>query len=192
MLAWGTFQALTVRVMLTSVSRYATWRHILVTAMLAGVLAWVVVAVIGQQFKPFDLQPGLRAADIPAQLPAYTPESVRIYVRFFVLDFFLPLFAYGTLVLLWAWLQARAVPGWHGSYSWAALFPCLPMACDWGETLAFLSLVLAWPRHWPWLGELAIGLHRGKFAGMIASNAAILLLAAAAAGTVATDRFSRS
>ena len=185
--------------MLTSVSRYATWRHILVTAMLAGVLAWVVVAVIGQQFaaatgglKTFDLQPGLRAADIPAQLPTYTPESVRIYLRFFVLAFFLPLFSYGTLVLLWALLQARAVPGWHARYGWSALFPCVPMACDWGENLAFLSLVLAWPRHWPWLGELAIGLPRGKFAGMIASNAAVLLLAAAAAGTVATDRFSRS
>lgn len=185
--------------MLRRVSSYATWRHILATAMVAGVLAWVVVAVLGQQFadatggvRPFDLQPGLRAAEIPVQLPAYTPESERIYLRFFVLDFFLPLFAYGTLVLLWAGLQAYAVPAWHARYAWSALFPCVPMACDWGENLAFLSLILAWPGYLPWLGELAIGLHRGKFAGMIASNAAILLLAAGAAWAVVTDRFSRS
>lgn len=185
--------------MRVSVSRYATWRHILVATLLAGVLAWVVVAVVGQQFagatnglKPFDLQPGLRAADIPAQLPAYTPESVRIYLRFFFLDFFLPLFAYGTLVLLWARLQAGAFPDWHARYGWSALLPCVPMACDWGENLAFLSLILAWPRHWHWLGELAVGLHRGKFAGMMASNAVILFLAAAAARAAVTDRFSRS
>jgi hypothetical protein len=185
--------------MRVSVSRYATWRHVLVAALLAGVLAWVVVAVVGQQFaaatnglKPFDLQPGLRSADIPAQLPAYTPESVRIYLRFFFLDFFLPLFAYGTLVLLWARLQAGAFPAWHARYGWSALLPCVPMACDWGENLAFLSLILAWPRHWHWLGELAVGLHRGKFAGMMASNAVILFLAAAAARAAVTDRFSRS
>jgi len=185
--------------MLLSVSRYASWRNILAAGLIAGGLAWIVVAVVGQQFaaatgglKPFDLQPGLEAREIPAQLAAYTAASVRIYGRFFVLDFFLPLFAYGTLVLLWAWLQARAIPRWQGRYSWAALFPCLAMACDWGENLAFLSLILARPRHWPWLAGLATGLHRGKFAGMIASNAAILLLAAGAAWSAATDRFSRS
>jgi len=181
------------------VSRHATWRHILVSALLAGALAWIVVVIIGGQFavatdglKPFDLQPGLTARDIPDQLPAYTGESRRIYVRFFVVDFFLPLAAYGTVVLLWARLLARAAPGWYSRYPWVALFPCLPMLCDWGENVAFLGLILAWPRELPWLAQLAVWLHSGKFIGLMVGNLGLLVLGAAALRAWAADRFSRT
>ena len=111
--------------------------------MLAGVLAWIVVAVIGQQFaaatdglKPFDLQPGLQAGDIPAQLPPTPRSRVRIYLRFFVLDFFLPLFAYGTLVLLWALAPGPRRPGLAGAGT--AGLPCF-RACPWRATGARTS-----------------------------------------------------
>lgn len=185
--------------MLPPVSRYATWRNILVAALLAGVLAWLVVAVIGGQFaaatdglKPFDLQPGLRAGDIPAQLPRYTEESRELYVRFFAVDFFLPLAAYGTVVLLWARLLSRAAPGCYSRYPWVALFPCLPMLCDWGENLAFLGLILGWPRELPWLAQLATWLHSGKFIGMMAGNLGLLVIGAGALRAWGTDRFSRT
>jgi hypothetical protein len=168
-------------------------------ALLAGILAWVVVALIGGQFaaatnglKPFDLQPELQARDIPAQLPAYTDASRRIYVRFFVVDFFLPLAAYGTVVLLWARLLARAAPAWYSRYPAVALFPCLPMLCDWGENLAFLGLILAWPRELPWLARLAIWLHSGKFIGLMAGNVGLLVFGAGAVWAWSTDRFSRT
>lgn len=181
------------------VSRYTAWGNILFTAVLAGVLAWIVVVVLGGQFaaataglKPFDLQPGLRTADIPAQLPFYTDESRAIYLRFFAVDFLLPLAAYGTLVLLWARLLARAAPEWSARYPWVPLVPVLPMLFDWGENVAFLGLVLAWPRQLPWLDQLATGLHAGKFAGMVVANAGLLVLGAAALKASATDRISRT
>jgi hypothetical protein len=185
--------------MVLPVSRYSNWRNILTAGLIAGLLAWLVVVIIGGQFaaatdglRPFDLQPGLRAGDIPAQLPAYTNESRRIYARFFAVDFFLPLAAYGTVVLLWARLLARAAPHWYSRHPWVALFPLLPMLCDWGENLAFLILVMAWPRPLPWLAELAVWLHSGKFIGMIAGNLGLIVFGTGALWAWATDRFSRT
>ena len=163
--------------MVPPVSHYATWRHILGLGLLAGVLAWLVVVIIGGQFaaatgglEPFDMQPGLRAGDILAQLPSYTEESRHLYTRFFLVDFFLPLAAYGAVALLWAWLLARAAPGLAARHPWIALFPCLPLLFDWGENLAFLALIVAWPRHWAWLAELATWFQSGKFIGIVVSN----------------------
>jgi hypothetical protein len=185
--------------MVPPVSRYATWRNILILAMLTGILAWIVVVIIGGQFaaatsglKPFDLQPTLQATDIPAQLPRYTSESRRIYARFFAVDFLLPLAAYGMMVLLWVRLLARAAPGWYARSPWVALFPCLPMLCDWGENLAFLGLILAWPRELPWLAQLATWLHSGKFIGLMAGNLGLLAFGAGALRAWTTDRYSRT
>jgi len=189
---------------LARLASIASWRLVLPSGLLAVLLAWLVVVVLGGQFaaatqglKPFDLQPGLTAGDILAQLPLYTGESRRVYTGFFVADFFLPLAAYGTVALLWAWLLARVAPAFFARHPAVALIPCVGMAFDWGENLAFLSLVLAWPRYWPWLAELATWCQAGKFAGMIAGNIGLGVLGLGAlrqwlVSRRATDRLSES
>jgi hypothetical protein len=151
---------------------------------IAAALAWLSISVVGAQFaaatggmKPFDLQPGLKVAEIWAQLPVYTRESRRLYLRFFVLDFFLPLAAYGTVFLLWVRLFPSAAPALAARYPWVPMVPLVPMFCDWGENLGFLGLILAYPRQWHWLAQAATLCHWGKFAGMLASNVGLVVLA---------------
>lgn len=171
------------------VAAHATWRNVLLLAALAGVGAWVDIRLVAPAFAAatagtpvFDLQPGLRPAEIHAQLPLYGTESLRIYWAFFWLDNLFPLLAFAGLALLWARLLAYLPWATGPAWRMSVLVPIPTLLFDWAENLAFLGLVQSWPTWRPGLAALACALHWGKFVCLAIGNAGVVLLALAALG----------
>lgn len=139
-------------------------------------------ASTGDQYETFDLQNKLTAADIAAQLPAYTAASKRLYTIFFIVDFFFPLFGALFLALVWtALLQAADMPALYGQLL-AANLPLLPFASalfDWGENVCFLTLVRRYPTPMPNLARAAVIFKRLKLLTLGVSGAVSVLLVVA-------------
>lgn len=170
----------------TLISARATWRAIVMLAVVAAIGAWVDIALIAPAFAAatsgipvFDLQPGLRPEQIWQQLPSYTGESIRIYWWFFWIDMAFPLAAFTTLALLWARLLGIAAPS-ATRWQVTALVPFSTLLFDWAENLAFVGLVQLRPAQPAWLAALACGLHFGKFVCLAITNAGIVFLVLAA------------
>lgn len=141
--------------------------------------------ITGRQFavetanhEAFDFQNRLTAAAIYEQLPEYTQTSKQVYRRFFVIDFFFPLFASIFLSLLWAVLLSRPLPPVFNMLLQANLpfFAFLPVVFDWGENGCFLVLIERYPTVLPRLAQAAVLFKRLKLAALFATIAITLLL----------------
>lgn len=128
--------------------------------------------------EAFDLQNKLTTAQIYEQLPAYTAESKRLYRRFFIIDFFFPLFASLFIGLLWAALLPRPeAPVYQELLRWnVPVLALLPALFDWGENVCFLIMVNRYPQVMPRLAQIAVVFKRLKLATLFATMGVTMLL----------------
>lgn len=144
----------------------------IVLALVAQLITLRLLRLTGRQLQastprhdePFDLQNRLTVQDIAEQLPAYTPETRRLYTRFFVIDFFFPLSASLFLSLLWtALLQRPDTPLFADALDWGLpLLAFAPTLFDWGENVCFLLLIRRYPPLRHGMARLAVGFKRLK------------------------------
>lgn len=134
-------------------------------ALVLQLITFQLLRRIGVQFQnatnnheAFDFQNKLTAADIYAQLPDYTPTSKAIYTRFFITDFFFPLFASLFLSLLWIVIfQRSGIPFFEQLVEWnVPTLAFLPAVFDWCENISFLILINRYPHKIPRLASAAV------------------------------------
>ena len=133
---------------------------------------------VSANHEAFDFQNKLTAAEIYEQIRDYTTESKRLYNRFFVIDFFFPLFASLFLSLLWAVLLPRPESSvYQQLLRWnAPLFAFLPALFDWGENVCFVVIINRYPKVMPRLAQVAVIFKRLKLITLFATIGITLLL----------------
>ena len=125
---------------------------------------WFMAGVITPAFqdataglRPFDLNFGIAAEKMYADLPAYTDRSRELYLWFALADFVYPAAASTFFALLWAWLFNKAPGTFYARLTAAGIlvFPFLFALVDWLENLGFLWVVFSYPAEYPTIGNLA-------------------------------------
>lgn len=168
--------------MLISVSQ-AGWPVLLALAL--QLITFQLLRRIGVQFQnatnnheAFDFQNKLTAADIYAQLQDYRPISKAIYTRFFITDFFFPLFASLFLSLLWTLIfQRSGITFFVQLLDWnVPLLAFLPAVFDWCVNISFLILINRYPHKMPRLASAAVIFKRLKLLTLIITIITTLLL----------------
>jgi hypothetical protein len=131
----------------------------------------------------FDLQNGLTAADVLAQLPGYTDEARRLYRAFTAVDYLFPFAASLFLAAIAAFCLRRAFPGAYAVALARNLLPLLmiPALFDWSENVAALVAIEAWPDTTPAMATAIVVAKRLKLACLVVAQAVVgaLLLATA-------------
>jgi hypothetical protein len=171
---------------------------IVLLALASQLITFRLLRQTGQQFQGvtgghevFDFQNRLTIAAIRHQLPAYTARSRALYYRFFVIDFFFPLFASCFISLVWAALLQRPEFPLAGRQlgSTLPLLAFLPTVFDWGENVCFLVIVWRYPEWLPALAAAGVGFKRLKLVSLFAVLSSTLLLVMIAAIAFVIARF---
>jgi hypothetical protein len=132
----------------------SNWVVLLVSFIIAVASFVYMAAVLVPQFSaataglvPFDLNFGITAETMYAELPSYTAESRRVYAWFAFVDFVYPFFAGLFFSLLWARLLTGTSCGiFDGLLTAGAVFlPFIYTLIDWGENIGFLIVVFSYP-----------------------------------------------
>ena len=150
------------------------WPVLLVLAL--QFLSFRLLRSVGTQFQKvtnnheaFDFQNKLTVNEIYTQLRDYTAASKAIYTRFFVADFFFPLFASLFLSLLWTLIfQRSGVTLFAQLLEWnVPLLTFLPAVFDWGENISFVVMISRYPNRVSGLASVAIAFKRLKLLTLI-------------------------
>jgi hypothetical protein len=97
--------------------------------------------------RPFDLNRGITAETMYAELPFYTDDSRRIYLWFSLADYVYPAAAAAFFCLLWAWIFRRFPSGMFERLVAGGIlfFPLVFMLIDYLENAGFLLAIFAYP-----------------------------------------------
>ena len=172
-----------------------TW----VVATFAGTAAciWIFNVVITPPFeaatsgyRPIDLQFPITVDLLQEQLPAYGPDSRRIYVWFQVVDFIFPALAGLFTALLWAWMVNLAGLAILDRLAGAGLLlvPFVPAVFDWLENVGFLILVFAYPPLPMGVAEISVVLREIKLIAMTVNGTLTGLIVVLALGSAGIRR----
>lgn len=129
-------------------------------------------------FRPFDFQGELTVASIEKQLPAYTPDAIRLYDWIAALDFAFPLLG----GLLWVLVLVAALRlGWpallqgmRGRY-WL-LLPFAGTLCDWAENVFNLTAIHAYPPLSPDIASLIVAAKQAKMAAVTTTGFVVIAI----------------
>ena len=147
-----------------AISNRASGRNIMIVLAVTILSFWLMAGVITPAFqdataglRPFDLNFGIAAEKMYADLPAYTERSRQLYLWFALADFVYPAAASAFFALLWAWLFGKAPAASYARLTAAGIlmFPFLFALVDWLENLGFLWVVFRYPAEYPMVGNLA-------------------------------------
>lgn len=142
----------------------ASGRNLLVMLGITVLSFWLMAGVITPAFqeatsglRPFDLNFGISAEKMYADLPLYTDQSRRLYVWFALADFVYPAAASAFFALLWAWLFKKSPFPFYARLTAAGVLmvPFMFALVDWLENLGFLWVVFQYPHEYPGVGNLA-------------------------------------
>lgn len=171
---------------------------------LATVLAFGSLAVlmrIGEAFpaaaggaQVFDLQNGLTAAQVLAQLPGYTDEARRLYYAFTAVDYLFPFAASLFLAAIAAFCLRRAFPGAYAAAVARNLLPLvmIPALFDWCENVAALVAITAWPDTSPAMAGAIVVAKRLKLGFLFVAQGGVGLLLLATAARLLLARLRRA
>lgn len=169
------------------------WLYLVVVILAFGSLRSLMV--IGELFPaaaggavPFDLQNGLAAAEVYAQVAGYTPRARELYYAFTLIDYAFPFFAGLFIVATTAFALRHGLPSW---YQWLVDRRLLPVfmlgsAFDWLENLAAVTIIDLYPTEVAWLPGLLVLAKKCKLGLTILAQACMVLalLVAAVRGTL--------
>ena len=142
----------------------ASGRSVLVLLVITVVSFYIMAAVITPAFqqetgglRPLDLNFGVDAEKVYADLPAYTERAKRLYVGFAIADYVYPAAAAAFFALFWAWMIRRAPHARYERFVAAGLlaFPFLFALIDWLENIGFLFVVFQYPAEYPLVADTA-------------------------------------
>lgn len=159
------------------------WLYLAVAVLFVGALAGL--QAIGTAFSahaggalPFDLQNGLRPAEVYGQLAGYSARARQLYGWFALLDFAFPFFAGLFVAATVTFLLRRNLPRWYAWLTGRHLLPVffLATACDWLENLVALTLIGLYPAEVSWLPAVLVAVKRLKLAFTAASQGVMILL----------------
>lgn len=139
-----------------------------------------------------DMQPTLSAAELIAQLRAYTPETVRFYLWWSAFDYAWPLLTFTAMLFIGAWLFRFLPESRQGDFALLVAAAYATVLMDWGENLAFVGVLLAGDRPAAALATLAVWLHRGKLFFNFVFNAGFFTVLAWALVRAARGRLRRA
>lgn len=171
----------------------------LVTVLAFGSLA--VLMRIGAAFpaaaggaQVVDLQNGLTAAQVLAQLPGYTDEARRLYYAFTAVDYLFPFAASLFLAAIAAFCLRRAFPGAYAVAVARNLLPLvmIPALFDWCENVAALLAITAWPDTTPAMAGAVVAAKRLKLGFLFVAQGGVGLLLLATASRLLTARLRRA
>jgi len=166
------------------------WLYLIVFGLFFGSLQALIR--IGEVFPahaagatPFDLQNGLRAAQVYTQIAGYTETARQLYYAFMLIDFAFPFFAGLFITTTIAFSLRYSLPGFYEALvaRKLLLLPMLATAFDWLENVAAGSAIVLYPREVGWLPGLLILAKQCKLGLMMAGNGAMFLALLVAAGT---------
>ena len=142
----------------------ATGRAVLALLFVTVVSFMLMAAVITPAFqqetgglRPLDLNFGVDADKVYADLPAYTPRARSLYVAFAAADYVYPAAGGAFFALFWAWMIRRAPHARYDRLMAAGLLalPFLFTLIDWLENVGFLIVVFAYPAEFPRIADTA-------------------------------------
>jgi len=168
----------------------------LVTVLFVGSLA--LLMRIGAAFpavaggaQVFDLQNGLTADQVLAQLPGYTDAARALYLQFTAIDYLFPFAASLFLAATAAFCLRRTFPGAYAVALARNLLPLLMVAAlfDWAENVAALTAIQSWPDTTPAMATAVVVAKRLKLAFTVAGQAVVGVLVVATVGRALLRRF---
>ncbi|MDP6437095.1 MAG: hypothetical protein QF790_04780 [Gammaproteobacteria bacterium] len=152
--------------------------RVLLLCLVATIVSFVIMAfVITPAFteatdglNPLDLNFGLTAEQVYAELPSYTDRSKTLYLWFAIVDYIYPFANSFFFVLLWCWIFNKRANRFFGilTAKGILLVPFLFALVDWSENVGFLIVVFTYPVEYPDVANAA---------GMLKSSKRFFLMA---------------
>lgn len=142
---------------------------------------------------PWDLQNGLKSADVSVQLAQYSGAARRLYGVFFALDMIFPLAGGLVFAAIIAFGLRQTSPALYLRVDQMNLWPVLLIATafDWAENAAALSLIAGDGSDLGVLPELLVAAKHAKLVSLFAIQATAALLLIAALAKMGWQRFGR-
>jgi len=147
-----------------ALTAYANRRWIWAMFLLTVVTFYLMAFVIAPQFsvatgglRPFDMNFGIGAERVYADLPAYTTTARTLYAWFAIVDYVYPFSLAAFFALLWAWWFRRLpMPMFLRLKSAGVLLlPFVFTLIDWSENVGFLWVIFAYPSEYPTIADMA-------------------------------------
>ena len=140
---------------------------------------------------PIDMVMPTTAAVIYANFAAYTDESIRIYHRLMVVDFFWPPLLAVVFAMIWTWLARRSASTLPGRMlgDGLLLLPFAEALLDLLENLGFLVLLENYPTQLPAVVAATAGVRYAKLAlYLLCWLVTLMFVALAARGAIVSRR----
>jgi hypothetical protein len=124
-----------------------------------------------------DMQPGLRADSLFAQIRLYSDATVDYYIIWVLFDYLWPFVTYTTMLFITRWLLNFSADKWQQWFWFFVASAYATVVMDWGENTGFIALVSGLPDEPAWLAQLTLALHAAKlFFNMLFNLAFFTLL----------------
>lgn len=165
------------------------WLYLGVVVIFAGSLQSLMR--IGARFPevaggalPFDLQNGLQADQVYAQLAGYTDQAREVYYAFTLIDYAFPFFAGLFITATVAFALRYSVPRLYATLVERKLLLLLMLATgfDWLENITAVTTMVLYPTEFGWLPVLLVVAKKCKLAFSLISNGVMFITVLLAAG----------
>ncbi|MBM4197256.1 MAG: hypothetical protein FJ197_09220 [Gammaproteobacteria bacterium] len=143
---------------------------------------------------PFDMQNGLTAADVLAQLPGYTEQARAKYRLFTAIDYVFPVAGGLFIAAVAAFCLRRQFAAVYERAVAGAWLPWLMLASlfDWCENVAAIVAINAWPDTTMAMATAIVVAKKLKLGFLFATQGAVALLALASLGRWVAGRLKQA
>ena len=109
-----------------------------------------------------DMQPGLRADSLFAQIRLYSDATVDYYIVWVLFDYLWPFVTFTAMLFITRWLLNFSAYKWQQWFWFFVASAYATVLMDWGENTGFIALVSGLPDEPAWLAQLTLALHAAK------------------------------